>query len=47
MKVKELINKLEQYDGEAEVKIDPPYCPIFSVGSRENAEGDEVVEIQH
>lgn len=42
--VKELKEKLEDVPDDYEVKVDPPYSPVFGVYVRD---GEEVVEIHH
>jgi hypothetical protein len=44
MKVKEAIEKLEQCDPDAELKVDPPYSDVLSIYKRSD---ENVVEISH
>lgn len=44
MKVKEAIEKLEQCDPDAELKVDPPYNGVIGIYERED---EGVVEVSH
>lgn len=44
MKVKDAIEKLEQCDPEAELKVDPPYSRVLGIYERED---EKVVEVSY